>query len=162
MATDQNKGGGTFLSPISSIRRIFNPPIRRGEACLAHIPECHAERQIPDQPIQIPCLYAKGVKLQSPASRSARWVTDHPEPNPNGVPQKAPISGTFPTLIAMNSIDDPYPSVKSVVILFNHHSSNSIIPSLAPLSLRLSDLCESSLPPDSNLNKATDHGKKPL
>ena len=46
-----------------------NPPIRRGEACLAHVP---------DQPIQSSGFYANGVKLQSPASRSARWVAHHP------------------------------------------------------------------------------------
>ena len=32
----------------------------------------------PDQPIQTSSFYANGVKLQSPASRSARWVTDRP------------------------------------------------------------------------------------
>ena len=32
----------------------------------------------PDQPFQTCAFYANGVKLQSPASRSARWVTDRP------------------------------------------------------------------------------------
>ena len=40
---------------------LSSPPIRRGDACVAHL--------FLD--------YANGVELQSPASHSARWVTNH-------------------------------------------------------------------------------------
>ena len=40
-----------------------NPPIRRGEACLAHIPACHAGRRVPRH------LETGGWKTPSPLTR---------------------------------------------------------------------------------------------